>query len=143
MPTSVDVTPSGEVVVAGNGHYDFGVGSVTELIPASKNENATIVMLSKSGHVVSVSKLRGSIAQAKMSADGKNLIAIGSFGLASIDPTATKINWLKTLAQRPTDSICPQAYRGYRPSDMCRVAVGVDGTSAVFTGGPGRLSLHQ
>ena len=133
VPSSVEVTPSGNIVVAGNGHYDFGLQSVIELMPDSKSDNATIVIFSSDGRVLSVSKLRGSIAQVKMDERGKALVAIGSFGLASLNPTATQVKWVKMLGSE----MCAEAFRGYRTMDMCRVSVGADGTIAAFTGGGG------
>ena len=137
IPSSVEVTPSGVVVVAGNavgGGFDFGV-KPRLLMPGSATGNSTLLFL-RDGEVVGVSKLSGSIAQAKIGPKGDALYALGSFGLASLDEAGTKLNWLHSFDHLPFP-VCASAWIGYRSMDSCKVAAGADGSAAVFVGGSG------
>jgi len=139
VPSSVEVTPSGMVVVAGNavgGGFDFGV-KPRLLMEGSATGNSTLLFI-RDGKVVGVSKLAGSIAQAKIGPKGDALYAIGSFGLASLDEAGTKLNWLESFSDLPFP-VCATAWQGYQKTDGCKVAAGADGSAAVFVGGIGKF----
>jgi hypothetical protein len=90
---AVEFAPDGGLVVAGRADSDFGVNPIQLLGGGA----GTILRLDPGGnHVRSLTRIGSDVDDLAIDRDGR-IAAVGNFGLAALDPAASRVLWLRDL----------------------------------------------